>query len=76
MNTFKIATGDSAGRGTHWFAKFMATSDWQYGAGENELQATLDYHESRANARGCNKIGDDIEFETEEDATLFILKWS
>lgn len=68
---FRIATGDADGRATPWFAGFMAYTEW-----DKPLQWKLDKYESHATVDELMKIGDDIEFENEHYAMLFILKWS
>jgi hypothetical protein len=69
---FRIATGDADGRATPWFAGFMAYAEWD----DETLQCNLDKYDSHASVDELMKIGDDIEFENEHYATLFILKWS
>ncbi len=70
---YKIATGDPEGRATHWFACFMAFSDWE---APYDLQTQMNRHSARVDCTGHFNIGDTIEFESEEDFVVFKLKWS
>lgn len=71
---FTVITGTEDGRAHHWWAKFLA-----YGMdlGDLDVNAALEKHNSRATlAPGFYRIGDAIDFETEQDFTMFVLKWS
>lgn len=68
---FRVRTGDAEGRATHWFASFLAKN-----SGLEPIQEILDSHNSHANASGVLRIGDYLIFDTEQDFTLFVLKWS
>lgn len=72
---FRIATGDAEGRATPWFAGFMAYGYTEFNS-DKDLQFMLDKYDSHATIDEMMKIGDDIEFENEHYATLFMLKWS
>lgn len=73
--THMVRTGTEDGRAYHWWARFLAYGidpDCDY-----DLQDSLDYHDSRARIFASGyRIGDLIEFETEKDFTMFVLKWS
>ena len=69
-----VRTGTEDGRAYHWWAKFLA-----YGMdlGDLDIQTALDNHNSRATINpSYYYIGDAITFETEQDFTMFVLKWA
>lgn len=73
--THMVRTGTEDGRAYHWWARFLA-----YGVAldhDSDLQVALDHHDSRARIFASGyRIGDLIEFDTEQDFTMFVLKWS
>lgn len=70
--TYTVNTGHADGRAFHWWAYFLA-----YGIpfinDRFDIQYWLDHHNSRATS---NLNGDCIEFESEQDFTAFVLRWS
>lgn len=75
--TYVVRTGHEDGRAYHWWAGFLAYSDLISPGIDFDLQRALDHHDSRAKVNPSGyRIGDLIEFETEQDFTMFVLKWS
>jgi hypothetical protein len=74
--TFKVATGDSEGRATHWFASFLADLTIHYEYPGQPIQEWLDKHDARASAVEFVNIGDPLIFESEHDYLMFIMKWA
>lgn len=75
--TYWVRTGYEDGRAYEWWARFLAYSDLNSPDIDFDLQRALDHHDSRAKVNPSDyRIGDYIEFETEKDFTMFVLKWS
>lgn len=71
---FKITTGDSEGRATHWFAMFMAQITFIQ-EDEYNIQCYADRLGIKVNFKELNNIGDDIVFESEEEFLIFKLRF-
>lgn len=70
---FKLSTGTPDGAAHDWWAHFLVENIFS----PNEtLQDTLNRFNSKASCELIERIGDDLIFETEEDALLFVMKWS
>lgn len=73
---YEVRTGSADGRAHHWWASFLARGI-PVGTERYEIQHWLDYHQSRARINPSGyRIGDIVEFESEKDFVMFVLRWS
>lgn len=70
--SYSVSTGHADGRCHHWWAYFLAYSI-PLESRNYDIQYWLDHHNSKAT---FNLLTNAIDFETEQDFTAFVLRWS